>query len=69
VATAQYYATQHIPVSWARPGDLIFFGTPAFLYHVAIYAGNGNIVVAPHTGTVIQVERLWTWSVYVGRVR
>ena len=69
VATAQYYATQHIPVSWARPGDLIFFGNPAFLYHVAIYAGNGNIVVARHTGTVIQVERLWTWSVYVGRVR
>ena len=63
-ATAQYYATVHIPVSAARPGDLIFFGMPAFLYHVAIYAGNGYILAARHTGTVIQartavdVERL-----------
>ena len=67
-ATAQYYATVHIPVSAARPGDLIFFGTPSFLHHVAIYAGNGNILVARHTGTVIQIQRLWTWNVYVGRV-
>ncbi|MGZ4619650.1 MAG: C40 family peptidase [Frankiaceae bacterium] len=67
-ATAQYYATAHIPLSALRPGDLIFFGTPAFLYHVAIYAGNGNILVARHTGTVIQLQRLWTWRVYAGRV-
>ena len=68
VATAQYYATQHIPVSWARPGDLIFFGSPAYLHHVAIYAGGGNIVAAPHTGTVVKVERLWTSNYYVGRI-
>jgi cell wall-associated NlpC family hydrolase len=66
-ATAQYYAVAHIPLSALRPGDLIFFGTPAFLYHVAIYAGGGKVVVAPHTGTVVQVERLWTWSFYAGR--
>ena len=65
-AAAQYYATVHIPVSAARPGDLIFFGMPA--YHVAIYAGNGYILAARHTGTVIQLQRLWTWNVYVGRV-
>ena len=67
-ATAQYYATVHIPVSAVRPGDLVFFGTPAFLYHVTIYAGNGYVLAAPHTGTVVQLERLWTWNVYVGRV-
>lgn len=68
VATAQYYASQHIPASWARPGDLIFFGSPAYMYHVAIYAGGGNVVAAPHTGTVVKVERLWTSNYYVGRI-
>jgi cell wall-associated NlpC family hydrolase len=67
-ATAQYYATVHIPVSALRPGDLIFFGTPAFLHHVAIYAGHGYLLVARHSGTVIQLQRLWTWNVYAGRV-
>ncbi|HYO85240.1 MAG TPA: C40 family peptidase [Dermatophilaceae bacterium] len=31
-----------------RPGDLIFFGSPA--HHVAIYAGNGKMYHSPRTG-------------------
>lgn len=33
-------------------GDLIFWGSPVF--HVAIYAGNGNYIHAPSTGDVVR---------------
>jgi cell wall-associated NlpC family hydrolase len=39
------------------PGDLVFWGNPA--YHVAIYLGNGKILAAPHTGTLVQVEDIY----------
>jgi cell wall-associated NlpC family hydrolase len=40
-----------------RPGDLVFFGSPA--YHDGIYVGNGLMVDAPHTGAVVRVEPLF----------
>jgi peptidoglycan DL-endopeptidase CwlO len=39
-----------------RPGDLVFFGSPAG--HVGIYVGNGMMVNAPQTGEVVRVEPL-----------
>jgi len=36
----------------AQPGDLLFWGNPA--HHVAIYAGNGIMIEAPHTGDVVK---------------
>jgi cell wall-associated NlpC family hydrolase len=38
----------------ARPGDLVAFGSP--VDHIGIYPGNRRMVVAPHTGTVVQIE-------------
>ncbi|MEV6923080.1 transglycosylase SLT domain-containing protein [Dactylosporangium sp. NPDC051485] len=38
----------------ARPGDLLAFGRP--VNHIAIYAGSGKMIVAPHTGEVVKVE-------------
>jgi cell wall-associated NlpC family hydrolase len=35
----------------ALPGDLVFFGYPA--YHVGIYVGGGQMIDAPHTGAVV----------------
>lgn len=40
----------------AQPGDLVFFGDPA--YHVAIYAGNNQIVESPEPGKVVHVKEL-----------
>ena len=37
-----------------RAGDLVFFGTP--VDHVGIYAGDGKMVVAPHTGDVVKLQ-------------
>lgn len=45
-----------VPVALAdlQKGDLVFFGTP--VDHVGIYAGNGKMVVAPHTGDVVKLQ-------------
>ena len=39
-----------------QPGDLVFFGSPA--YHVGIYAGNGTMIDAPYTGTVVRYDSM-----------
>ncbi|MBV4418978.1 C40 family peptidase [Clostridium tyrobutyricum] len=36
-----------------QPGDLVFFGSPA--YHVGIYVGNGSYINAPKTGDVVKI--------------
>ncbi|WP_042458663.1 C40 family peptidase, partial [Streptacidiphilus jiangxiensis] len=46
-------------------GDLIFFNNDS---HVGMYAGNGMVLHAPHTGTVVKYERLdWIGSIYAMR--
>jgi peptidoglycan DL-endopeptidase CwlO len=37
-----------------EPGDLIFYGRPAF--HVALYIGGGRIIQAPHTGANVEIS-------------
>jgi cell wall-associated NlpC family hydrolase len=41
-----------------QPGDLVFFGSPA--YHVGIYVGNGEMVNAPNSGSVVRVEPIFS---------
>ncbi|HET7303662.1 MAG TPA: peptidoglycan-binding protein [Segeticoccus sp.] len=40
-----------------RPGDLVFFGSPA--YHVGIYAGGGQMYTAHKPGHPSTLTRLW----------
>lgn len=39
-----------------QPGDLVFFGSPA--YHVGIYVGNGSYINAPKTGDVVKIASI-----------
>ncbi|HET6963712.1 MAG TPA: C40 family peptidase [Acidimicrobiales bacterium] len=59
VAAEQFLTGDHIPLAAAQPGDLLFWtydpADPGYVDHVAIYLGNGQMVVAPHTGTDVQV--------------
>ena len=66
-AAEQGNAVTMIPQSSARPGDLIFFGTPGSFYHVGIYAGNGQMWDAPKPGTSVQLQPIWDSGYYVGR--
>jgi len=47
-------------VSNLQTGDLIFFGSPA--YHVGIYIGGGRMIAAPHTGTVVQIQSVGSYT-------
>ncbi len=53
-ATYQYRASKPVPLNALLPGDLVFFGSPSYCHHVGIYAGGGQMIHAPHTGTVVQ---------------
>ena len=58
-AAEQFLTGEHIPLSSAAPGDLLFWtydpNDPGFVDHVAIYLGSGMMVVAPHTGLNVEV--------------
>ncbi|MEI2778890.1 MAG: C40 family peptidase [Tetrasphaera sp.] len=50
------------PVSSPQPGDLVFFGYPA--YHVGIYAGNGMMYDSPRTGLSVSLRSIWGGASY-----
>jgi cell wall-associated NlpC family hydrolase len=52
-------------VSNPQPGDLVFFGSPA--YHVGIYAGNGMMWDSPHTGAPVALRAIWSSNPSYGR--
>jgi hypothetical protein len=62
-AAQQQAATKR--VDQPKPGDLVFYGTPA--YHVGIYLGAGKMVDAPHTGALVRTQAVGTPTSF-GRV-
>jgi len=68
-AQAQYDAAWKISSTYARPGDLVFFGGSRSIYHVGLYAGGGYIWHAPRPGKVVSKVKLWTTAVTFARVR
>jgi cell wall-associated NlpC family hydrolase len=72
-AAEQYVAVAaKVPLGELESGDLLFWATdlsnPATIHHVAIYLGNGQMLAAPHTGTVVQVQPVYLDG-YFGAVR
>jgi len=64
-AAEQASAVRHIPRSQAMPGDLVLFAGGG---HIAIYLGDGMMLDAPHTGTVVQIRKIYTSNVSFGHV-
>lgn len=62
-AAAQQSAATRI--SNPQPGDLVFFGSPA--YHVGIYAGGGMMYDSPTTGKTTGAHKIWSSNVSYGR--
>lgn len=53
---------QHVSRSQLRPGDLVFTSP----HHMGIYVGDGQMVHAPNSGTVVQVDDIYS---FYGAVR
>jgi cell wall-associated NlpC family hydrolase len=56
---SQYNAGRKIPASLARRGDVIFYG-PGGSQHVTLYLGDGQMLEAPYTGSVVKVSPVRT---------
>ncbi|MGW2936673.1 NlpC/P60 family protein [Streptomyces sp. NPDC001156] len=50
----QRYAGHRVPLSQARPGDLVVYRSDAS--HVAMYVGGGRVIHAPHPGAEVRYD-------------
>ncbi len=79
-AADQYNSFPHVPLNALQPGDLLFFDLDGSgIDHVVMYVGptldgqatpygNGTIIQAAHTGTVVSYDPIWTQGL-VGAAR
>jgi cell wall-associated NlpC family hydrolase len=69
---AQWVEGVAVPQDKLRPGDLVFFATdtsdPTTIHHVGIYAGNGQMIDAPETGSVVRYDNAFRPG-YIGAIR
>ncbi|MGI5236660.1 transglycosylase SLT domain-containing protein [Dactylosporangium sp. CA-139066] len=66
-AAEQAKAGTAVPsLAQAQPGDLLAFGRP--VDHIAMYAGGGKMIVAPHTGDVVKLESVPGTPVAIRRI-
>ncbi|MBL7487795.1 C40 family peptidase [Frankia sp. AgB1.9] len=53
-----------------QTGDLVYYGTPTTIHHVAIYIGNGQMITAPGRGQVVKIAPYrWKGDDYAGATR
>jgi peptidoglycan DL-endopeptidase CwlO len=58
VSQDQAHAGRAVSAADAKPGDLVFYHNPAT--HVGIYLGNGMMLDAPNSHSVVRIEKLWS---------
>src|SRR3954451_10857990 len=58
VSQDQAHAGRAVSAADAKPGDLVFYHNPAT--HVGIYLGNGQMLDAPNSRSVVRIEKLWS---------
>jgi cell wall-associated NlpC family hydrolase len=51
---AQRYAGRQVPLSQARPGDLVAYRSDAS--HIGMYVGNGQVIHAPYPGAPVRYD-------------
>lgn len=62
-ATLQAARGRRIDRSQIQPGDLVAWGVPGNYPHIALAVSADQVIVAPHTGTVVKYEQLWQKAV------
>ncbi len=58
VSQDQAHSGRAVTAAEAKPGDLVFFHNPAT--HVGIYLGNGMMLDAPNSRSVVRIEKVWS---------
>ena len=53
-------------IGQAKPGDLVFFGSP--VHHVGIYVGDGKMLDAPRAGKDVQIRDVYETPSHIRRV-
>jgi cell wall-associated NlpC family hydrolase len=67
VAADQAHVGTPVPsLSQARPGDLLFFGNPA--YHVAIYLGHNSLIESPEPGKTVHITDIYQTPTSIRRI-
>jgi cell wall-associated NlpC family hydrolase len=66
-ADQQLRAATRISRSTARAGDLVFFLSGGYAYHVGIYLGNGKMVDSPRRGSSVTVRSVYSSNVAFAR--
>jgi cell wall-associated NlpC family hydrolase len=68
----QWFVGHHVGLAELQPGDLLFWASdvtnPATIHHVAIYAGNGWMIAAPHSGATVALQQVYL-NGYIGATR
>ena len=57
-ATDQSDRGRQVSLRHLKAGDLVFYGGSGYYTHVALYAGHGMVIDAPHTGAVVRYTEL-----------
>lgn len=66
-AAEQYADIAHVSFSDLQPGDLIFYASDGYIYHVIMYIGNGQAIQAEDYGTVVSITPVWPGAYAAGR--
>ena len=66
LAQDQYDMTRRVAISDLLPGDMVFYGTPSNVHHVALYVGNDTMIEAPATGEVVRYASIFRTDLLSG---
>lgn len=66
-AQAQYDSIPHVSLSELEPGDLIFYASGGYIYHVIMYIGNGEAIQAINYGQPVAITSVWGGAYGAGR--
>ena len=58
IAAGSVRRGRRVSLRHLEAGDLVFYGGSGYYHHVAVYAGRGLVIDAPHTGAVVRYTNL-----------
>jgi|SRR5579884_44185 len=67
-ADPQFHHGTPVARTALRPGDLLFFGSPAYADHVSIYLGDDRMLEAPDSAHRVRIVPV-RWTYYIGARR